>query len=117
MNPRSTSVDTSLTRTCWPTSSPRGPDSSPAFGRRRDDADPHVGLRTAGDDGVVLLADMGFEHQRGLGFAHPPLDLLGGIFLRGAVFGECLQLGHAVLSEVRSVDRRSGSIANTRAEV
>ena len=67
-----------------------------SFDRGREEANPGVTHRVPRHDGIELLPDVRFEELRCLRFADAALDPLCGIFLRGAVLCECLQLGDAV---------------------
>src|SRR5262249_36092752 len=63
-----------------------------ALDRRIEDPDPGALLRSAGPDGVEVLADPVLEEHRRGRLAHLAFDLVRVVFLLGAVTGELLEL-------------------------
>ena len=94
MKPRSTSVWMSSTRTDRRRRGPRIPDHL-ALGGRAGDAHPGALLGGARHDPVEALADARDQQQRGRGFAHLALDLVGIVLLQRAVAGERRQLARS----------------------
>src|SRR6266404_7374357 len=75
---------------------PLKPPDQASFRNRLQDAHPHALVRSAGHQGIELLADTRFEQHGGGALAHLALDPRGIAFLLGAVCRELAQLLVAV---------------------
>ena len=80
MNPRSGSVETSLTVTLSPTSRPLPPLHQLAFHVRIERAHEGSVVVHAGDDGLVALADVRMKRDGRDALLHLALDLACGVF-------------------------------------